>query len=340
FSSASFFQKNSPVSNHNTSDSNTRSDMPLDLGLLSKPKPLTHDTKAQALSEHTLEEQKMMTEIAKLNSLSIRCQKFKTLLELPNVDFDQLRKLAWPGIPDEIRPTVWKLLMGYLPANSDRRDATLARKRAEYQEFIGQIWGRGEENMDQALHHQIHIDIQRTNANIKLYQNETTQQCLERILYIWAIRHPASGYVQGINDLLTPFYQVFLMEFLGASCSSDPPGANVEESDPSTLAPAVLEGIEADCYWCLTKLLDGIQDNYIHKQPGITRQVGRLKELVSRVDGLLVSLTPAPLAAHLQTQGVEFIQFAFRWMNCLLMRELSLKITIRMWDSYQVSAWC
>ena len=39
-------------------------------------------------------------------------------------------------------------------------------------------------------------------------------QLLERILYIWAIRHPASGYVQGINDLVTPFFVVFLSEYL------------------------------------------------------------------------------------------------------------------------------
>ena len=39
-------------------------------------------------------------------------------------------------------------------------------------------------------------------------------QVFERILYIWAIRHPASGYVQGINDLVTPFFVVFLAEYL------------------------------------------------------------------------------------------------------------------------------
>ena len=39
-------------------------------------------------------------------------------------------------------------------------------------------------------------------------------QIFERILYIWAIRHPASGYVQGINDLVTPFFVVFLSEFV------------------------------------------------------------------------------------------------------------------------------
>ena len=31
------------------------------------------------------------------------------------------------------------------------------------------------------------------------------------------------------------------------------------------------------------------------------------------------------------------MQFAFRWMNCLLMREISVKGTIRMWDTYLVS---
>lgn len=45
----------------------------------------------------------------------------------------------------------------------------------------------------------------------------------------------------------------------------------------------------------------------------------------------------APLAAHLESENVEFMQFAFRWMNCLLMREISVQNTIRMWDTYLVS---
>jgi len=39
-------------------------------------------------------------------------------------------------------------------------------------------------------------------------------QLFERVLYIWAIRHPASGYVQGLNDLITPLFVVFLTEYL------------------------------------------------------------------------------------------------------------------------------
>ncbi len=37
----------------------------------------------------------------------------------------------------------------------------------------------------------------------------------ERVLYIWSIRHPASGYVQGMNDLVTPLFVVFLADAVG-----------------------------------------------------------------------------------------------------------------------------
>lgn len=35
----------------------------------------------------------------------------------PQVDLDALRELSWSGIPQELRPTCWKLLLGYLPPN-------------------------------------------------------------------------------------------------------------------------------------------------------------------------------------------------------------------------------
>ncbi len=43
-----------------------------------------------------------------------------------------------------------------------------------------------------------------------------------------------------------------------------------------------------------------------------------------------------PLYRHLKNQNIEFLQFAFRWMNNLLMRELPMRCTIRLWDTYLV----
>lgn len=73
------------------------------------------------------------------------------------------------------------------------------------------------------------------------------------------------------------------------------------DSDPAifdleALPDAVMEAVEADAFWCLSKLLDGIQDNYIFAQPGIVRQVAKMKELCSRVDG--ASRTLPSLSNH------------------------------------------
>lgn len=246
---------------------------------------------------------------------SIRMGKFKNVLAAPNVDIGELKKLAWSGIPLELRPLSWQLLLGYLPTNSDRRVATLARKRQEYKDGVEHVFEKVA--LDQAMWHQIEIDVPRTNPHLKLYGFPATQRSLERILYLWAVRHPASGYVQGINDLVTPFFQTFLSAYIDE---------DVESCDPAQLPREVMDVVEADSFWCLAKLLEGIQDNYVHAQPGIQRQVAGLRDLTARID--------AKLAKHLESEQVEFMQFSFRWMNCLLMRELSVKNTIRMWDTY------
>jgi hypothetical protein len=275
-----------------------------------------------------------------------RINKFKRILQTSTISLPDLRDSAWSGIPSEVRAMTWQVLLGYLPTSSERRVATLERKRKEYLDGVRQAFERGTSGvagatgavlagggslpsvnrgrgrgLDEAVWHQISIDVPRTNPHLELYSYEATQRSLERILYVWAIRHPASGYVQGINDLVTPFWQTFLGSYI-----SDP---DIEFGmDPGQLPKQVLDAVEADSFWCLTKLLDGIQDNYISHQPGIQRQVASLRDLTTRIDD--------QLAKHLQNEGVEFIQFSFRWMNCLLMREISVKNTIRMWDTYLV----
>jgi len=233
------------------------------------------------------------------------------------VNLDELRKAAWKGVPDELRPMVWMLLLGYLPPQLSARVNTLARKRGDYAAAVEQAFGRGRAGLDQSIWHQIEIDVPRTNPGIPLWQREATQRSLERILYVWALRHPASGYVQGIADLATPFYEVFLSAYI----DSDP-----EQYDVANLPSHTIQALEADTFWCLSKLLDGIQDNYIFAQPGIQRQVKLMGELVARID--------APLHQHLDEQNVQYMQFAFRWMNCLLMREMSVRNIVRMWDTY------
>ncbi|XP_064400584.1 TBC1 domain family member 22A-like [Halichondria panicea] len=250
---------------------------------------------------------------------TMRLQKFGKLLAGPNTDLDELRKLSWSGIPSPVRATTWQLLCGYVPANIDRREETLQRKRQEYYNFIDQYYGNRSDPQHIDTFRQISIDVPRMNPEIPLFQQKIVQECFQRVLFIWSMRHPASGYVQGINDLITPFFVVFLSYYISGD-------KNPETYDLTKLPEGTLKCIEADSFWCMQKMLEGIQDNYTLAQPGIQTKLLALKDLMKRLD--------ESLSVHLTRNSVEYIQFAFRWMNNLLLREFPLRCVIRLWDSY------
>lgn len=187
-----------------------------------------------------------------------------------------LRSLAWKGIPQELRPMVWQLLLvsltkggsiislydssfdfnssstsivrsGISTSNSFRQipdysskaswvcfcspsrfrereveprpkylasnqyrcpenqpwDSTVAERSYSEGEFQLEVNEFGNRDFDSSFY--------LFSFSLLLTQS------LERILYVWALRHPASGYVQGINDLATPFFEVFLSAYISES---------------------------------------------------------------------------------------------------------------------------
>lgn len=247
-----------------------------------------------------------------------KLERFECLLA-GNLTIAELCQLSWSGIPVKVRAITWRLLSGYLPVNQERRKGILERKRQDYWSLVAQYYDTERDEAYQDTYHQIHIDVPRMNPTIPLFQQKIVQQMFERILFIWAIRHPASGYVQGINDLVTPFFVVFLQEVI-------PDNQPFEIFNIDELSKEQCNIIEADSFWCLSKFLDGIQDNYVFAQLGIQRKVNQLKELIQRVDNTLHK--------HLIQHNVDYLQFSFRWLNNLLTRELPLRCTIRLWDTY------
>jgi len=262
---------------------------------------------------------------SKMNpKVSSKVLTFDQYLSAEDLDLSKLRSCAWTGVPDIFRAPVWQVLIGYLPTRQSRRQQTLDRKRKEYFDCLPRYYDssnadRSEE--DQKMLRQILLDVPRTNPGMPLFHNVEVRRSLERILYIWAVKHPASGYVQGMNELVTPFYVTFLAHHTS--------GGDLEDAcayDVSLLPSELLDAIEADTYWCLTKLLDGIQDHYTFSQPGLQRMIFKLQGIVQRID--------IGLFNHLETHEVKFVQFAFRWMNCLLVREMKLRSIVRLWDTY------
>lgn len=46
------------------------------------------------------------------------------------------------------------------------------------------------------------------------------------------------------------------------------------------------------------------------------------------------------LHEHLMKHGIDYLQFSFRWLNNLLTRELPLRCSIRLWDTYLAESDC
>lgn len=249
---------------------------------------------------------------------SLRLSRFQKCLEAKAVDISKLKALAWSGVPSRYRQCTWQMLLGYLPTSRERQASSLAKKKQDYQQCVATYFGARagitRTDAEQTLLRQVLVDVPRTTPDIPLIHSDFVQRSLERVLYVWAMRHPASGYVQGINDLATPFYSVFLS-----------PWVELDTTDLSHVNPLILLDIEADVYGCLTKLLDTIQDHYTPLQPGIHRMMARLRDLMLRVDEDLV--------LHLERNSAEIHHFAFRWMNNLLMRELPFRLIFRVWDA-------
>ena len=85
----------------------------------------------------------------------------------------------------------------------------------EYKEAIRQHYDIDDNSrtlQEQETLRQVLVDVPRTAPEVPLFRNEKIKRSLARLLYIWAMRHPASSYVQGINDLATPLFAVFLAD--------------------------------------------------------------------------------------------------------------------------------
>lgn len=128
--------------------------------------------------------------------VDVKASKLKKLIYVDEVtDMNALRTICWNGITNPgDRPLAWKLLLGQVPPIKSKRSTVLANKKQEYQNLVEQYYHNRQENDE--VYRQIHIDIPRMQPLLSIFQQPLVQGIFERILYIWSIRHPASGYVQ------------------------------------------------------------------------------------------------------------------------------------------------
>lgn len=91
----------------------------------------------------------------------------KILFEDEIADLSKLHSLSWLGVPNELRPMTWKLLLAYVPVVKAKRASTLERKRGEYEHLVHQYYNN---RKNEDIYRQIHIDIPRMQPLMSIFQ--------------------------------------------------------------------------------------------------------------------------------------------------------------------------
>jgi TBC1 domain family member 2 len=246
-----------------------------------------------------------------------------------------IRNACWKGCSARNRALVWRTLLGDPLSYAERSDA-LAERRREYEKLqrimggpaVGDsgLDGRERTGFSLATLRQIDVDLPRTHPTVPVFRGERVRSAMRRILYLFAAVHPESGYVQGMNEILSPLIIVFMSEHVAAGSKARHVEGFLElDSLADVLREEKIAEAEADSYWCFAELVSGVLDNYTAGQPGMHRRMAQLGNLVRVVD--------PPLAAHLEAEGCHAMQFAFRWISVLMLREFRLPLVVKLWDA-------
>ncbi|EDR22729.1 hypothetical protein, conserved [Entamoeba dispar SAW760] len=220
--------------------------------------------------------------------------KLEKILSKEYIDIKQLKDICWVGCPSEYRREVWKILLQCHPLDKNKKENFIS-KRIEKYEFIQTKFGE-ERNVEQ-----ISKDLLRISEDLN-----DVRESMKRILSLWAARHPASGYVQGIHDILIPIIRVYY-----------------DKKDNKYIKPTIEQ--EADSFDSLTFVLETVQNFYTCQQP-------RIFELLKQLELLIKKINPS-LSNHLEAIDVHTLNYAFRWFNCFLLREFSPEQGIRLFDT-------
>lgn len=249
-------------------------------------------------------------------------KQFRDCVEAEVVDLHVLRSLTWAGmIPcgSGARALAWQLLLEYLPEERSRWSGVLGEMRSRYKRIQLELSMHPTETAPEGDHplssgqdshwarffsvqeteRLIALDVKRTHPGVHRFRE--LEPSMRRILLAYASQH-ASGYRQGMHELLAPLALVF----------SDAQRDSAEDA-------------EADAYHCLCTIMTEMAPLYLSTGKELSRELDRLNEVLQVRD--------PKLHAHLASLNVEPSLYGFRWIRLWLTQEFDLADVLLLWDS-------
>ena len=250
---------------------------------------------------------------------------FEVPLSSKEISLQTLQRYARTGIPDALRPTYWKLLLGYLPLTPVDWDTFTARKKSEYEQLLKEtceLDSTGNIICHSEDERRIDVDIPRTLPTLHFFACDDvdsrngmpttfspTQQSLRRVLYTVTTLNKGLGYVQGMNELVAHL----LIAFAGGKQEN------------------INDVVEAESMFAFQILLGHLGDNFCRaldfdKDAGVTSTIRSYTLLLEHCD-------PA-VFEHLSHNKVHAEFYAFRWITLLLSQEFQTPDVLCLWDFF------
>jgi len=272
---------------------------------------------------------------------------FLRTLNQPRINLVCLKSYAFRGIPNEcigLRVIIWRILLNYLPAETNTWDDFLQHKQKEYKELCEkyklpiltkQLLRYTTITPELELAKGIKIDMKRTKQEIEffsmaplvsieeskeqigemkddkydfLYDNkETHRLVISRILYVYANTNAGMGYIQGMNEMIAVIYYCFY-----------------NDSSEELKAYA-----ESDTYFCFSNLMFELKDLYFKEKEKIA---SGLKGKIEKISEVLKRIEPK-YWSYLESIKIDMLLLTMRWIMLIFAQDLPITSTIRLWDS-------
>ncbi|KAM0929421.1 hypothetical protein ACQ4PT_001511 [Festuca glaucescens] len=283
---------------------------------------------------------------------------FKSALSKKTVNMGELRRLACLGVPDgggDVRPPVWKLLLGYLPTERSLWPYELEKKRSQYSAYKDEFLLNPSEKLrrieESKLSRKKELNVERngllprlevTNEEHPLSSGKSSlwnqyfqeSEILEQIDRDVKRTHPDISFfsVKSNQESLRRILIIYSrlnpsVRYVQGMNEVLAPLFYVLSNDPDASNSA---SAEADTFFCFVELISGFKNNYCkhldNSRVGIRSTLSKLSQLLKKHD--------EELWRHMEVITKVYPQYyAFRWITLLLTMEFSFNVCIHIWDA-------
>ncbi|KAG7092321.1 hypothetical protein E1B28_008682 [Marasmius oreades] len=189
-------------------------------------------------------------------------------------------------------------------------------------------------------------DVERTFPEIEFFRQPEVQDQLTNILFLYSTTHLATGYRQGMHELLAPVYFALDLDSTIGQCLEDPAGGEIcskpwVAADAWVIFECIMKSVSTWYEWReapekssnLPSPLShhvnlNVQSGPVEIKPYVTPIV----RACNRVQSVILKSVDPVLWKHIQSTGIEPQIYGIRWLRLLFTREFSLPDALKLWD--------